>query len=100
MLSPARSGGDVGAEMMCLHNHHCQRANEASLGHMSGLATDEWKPEGTASREGRWRSLCFPTVWCRQTEAPILIMSGKKISCQRDIGGTDVLRGTLVSFLN
>lgn len=60
MLSPARSGGDVGAEMMCLHNHHCQRANEASVGHMSGLATDERQPEGTASREGRWRSFCFP----------------------------------------
>lgn len=60
MLRPARSGGNVGAEMMSLHNHHCQRASEASLGHMSGLATDERKPEGMVSREGRWCSFCFP----------------------------------------
>lgn len=58
--SPARSGGDVGVAITCFHDYHCQRANEASLGHTSGFATDERKPEGTASREGHWHSFCFP----------------------------------------
>lgn len=60
LISPDRSGGDVGVEIKCFHNRLCQRVNEASLGHTSGLATDEGKPEGTASCEGRWHSFCFP----------------------------------------
>lgn len=59
-ISQDGSGGDVGVEIKCFHNRLCQKANETSLGHTSGLATDEGKPEGTASCEGRWRSFCFP----------------------------------------
>lgn len=60
LISLDRSGGDGGVEIKCFHNRLCQGANETSLGHTSGLATDERKPEGTTSCEGRWRSFCFP----------------------------------------
>lgn len=60
LISLDRSGGDVGVEIKCFHIRLCQRANETSLGHTSGLAKDEGKPEGTTSYEGRWRNFSFP----------------------------------------
>lgn len=62
LISPDRSGGDVGVEIKCFHNRLCQRVNEASLGHTSGFATDQGKPEGTVSCEGRWHTLLFSTI--------------------------------------
>lgn len=62
LISPDSSGGDVGVEIKCFHNRLCQRVNEASLGHTSGLATDQGKPEGMASCEGRWHRLLFSTI--------------------------------------
>lgn len=60
LISLDGSGGHVDVEIKCLHNRLCQRANETSPGHTSGLATDEGKPEGTAGCEGRRRGFCFP----------------------------------------